>query len=203
MRRQVKPVATDSYVTSAQAAKMLNVSLKTVQIWVEKGVLRAWKTPGGHRRIPLAAVESLMREQRCQMVDEEREQKQLEVLVVEDVASLRKLYQRQFETWGLPVALRLAENGFIGLVRIGERRPDLLITDMMMPGMNGVEMVETIRRNPEFDAIDIVVVTALDSGARELQQIERLGIDCLQKPVPFARLRERVEQNIERIGLDR
>lgn len=42
---------TDHYVTTRVAADMLNVSLRTIQLWVESGALRAWKTAGCHRKV--------------------------------------------------------------------------------------------------------------------------------------------------------
>lgn len=49
-------------VTTNQAAQMLGVAVSTVQKWVELGKLASWKTPGGHRRIPLASVQGVLRE---------------------------------------------------------------------------------------------------------------------------------------------
>lgn len=46
--------------TTREAAKKLNVALSTIQTWVESGYLEAWKTPGGHRRIPLSSVDKLL-----------------------------------------------------------------------------------------------------------------------------------------------
>ncbi|MCL6708995.1 excisionase family DNA-binding protein [Pseudomonas sp. R2.Fl] len=50
----------DEILTTAQAAKLLGVSVRTAQLWVESGDLASWKTPGGHRRIPRAAVAELI-----------------------------------------------------------------------------------------------------------------------------------------------
>ena len=53
----------EDFLTTREAASLLGVALRTVQLWVEAGKLSAWKTRGGHRRIPRQAVESL-RQQR-------------------------------------------------------------------------------------------------------------------------------------------
>ena len=45
------PEVQETYITSRQAASQLGLSLRTIQLWVENGVLSAWKTAGGHRRI--------------------------------------------------------------------------------------------------------------------------------------------------------
>lgn len=54
---------TDDILTTAEAAKLLGVSIRTVQLWVEGGTLASWKTPGGHRRVRRASVEAAIRRQ--------------------------------------------------------------------------------------------------------------------------------------------
>ena len=49
-----------AFCTTREAAELLNVSLRTAQLWVEKGLLEAWKTSGGHRRISRQSIESLL-----------------------------------------------------------------------------------------------------------------------------------------------
>ena len=51
-----------AYVSSREAADLLGISLRTAQLWVENGVLVAWKTPGGHRRILLSSVQQVLAE---------------------------------------------------------------------------------------------------------------------------------------------
>lgn len=53
----------NNFVTTREAASLLSVSLRTIQLWVESGVLKAWKTVGGHRRIPRTAIAKLLEQQ--------------------------------------------------------------------------------------------------------------------------------------------
>ena len=55
-------LSTMSELTTRQAATLLNVSVRTVQLWVERGVLQAWKTAGGHRRISVSSIQQLLDE---------------------------------------------------------------------------------------------------------------------------------------------
>jgi excisionase family DNA binding protein len=55
-----KIASNDELMTTREAAEALGVAVRTVQLWVEAGVLTAWKTAGGHRRIPRAALEELL-----------------------------------------------------------------------------------------------------------------------------------------------
>ena len=52
----------DAYVSTREAAEILGISLRTAQLWVESGVLLAWKTSGGHRRILRRSIDALLAE---------------------------------------------------------------------------------------------------------------------------------------------
>ncbi|MEN8170790.1 MAG: response regulator [Pseudomonadota bacterium] len=186
-------MSTETFIGSAKAAEMLNVSLRTVQLWVEKGVLRAWKTPGGHRRIALKDIEAQLRQRSIQVG---QQGDQLKVLIVEDTPAQRKLYQKYFEVWKLPVELCMASDGFQGLIKIGERIPDLLITDLMMPGMDGVQMIDSIKNSPNFQQLEILVVTAMDRDSREVRKLQDMGLQIIFKPIPFDEIKVLIEKRI-------
>lgn len=58
----------EEYCSTREAAQRLGVSLRTVQLWVENGALRAWKTPGGHRRLSVSGVQAML-DERCLAVN--------------------------------------------------------------------------------------------------------------------------------------
>ena len=193
-------VGQEKFITTREASKLLGVALATVQSWVESGVLPAWKTAGGHRRIPLLAVEELLLQQKSAILESKgakaRESK-LKVLVVEDAQPLLKLYQLYFSKWQLPVELLLAENGFAGLLMIGEHNPDLLITDLAMPGMDGYQMINHLVSQGNLGAMRIVVVTG-----KSAEDIEADGglpdtIAVYHKPIPFEELHGEIVQLLE------
>ena len=148
------------YLSTRQAAHRLGVSLGTVQNMVESGALEAWKTTGGHRRIPVTAVEALLarRRQGVSGGDSQR----MDILITEDDATLQALYQMTIDGWELPIDLRIASTGFDGLLQVGQKVPDILIADLMMPGMDGFEMIRQLRANPALSRMDIMVVSAID-----------------------------------------
>jgi len=180
-------------LSSAEAAKMLNVSLRTVQLWVEKGVLAAWKTPGGHRRITLESLQKLQHQQSVQAGITESK---LKLLIVEDEAQLRKLYRKQFERWDMPLEIYMAEDGYQGLIMFGETKPDFLITDLMMPSMNGTQMIRTIRDKNEFNETRIIVITAMDSDSAEVIELRKNNIEVLHKPFDFDELKGLIEDKV-------
>ena len=176
------------FLSTRQAALRLGVSLGTVQNMVESGALEAWKTAGGHRRIPVASVEALLARRRTQTPSAQEANSQLEILIAEDDPTLQGLYQMTIESWGLPLRIRMVANGFDGLYQVGQRIPDVLVADLMMPGLDGFEMIKRLRANPELSRMDIIVVSAIDSD-----EIKRRGlptdITIFGKPIPFHELK--------------
>ena len=170
----------NDYLSTREAASALGISLGTVQKMVENGVLEAWKTEGGHRRIPSAAI----RERLAQRQGGKTNSTTLDVLVAEDNPIFQALYQSALEKWDFPLKLRLVDNGFDGLLQVGSCQPDVLITDLMMPGMDGFEMIRRLRANPDLARMDIIVVSAIDRD-EILERGLPTDITLFGKPIPF------------------
>lgn len=82
------------------------------------------------------------------------------VLIVEDEADLADVLAALLESRGYRVLL--AYNGREGLARSLEERPDVVVTDMMMPLMDGQEMIRKMRENPAMCDVPVIVVSAVD-----------------------------------------
>lgn len=191
-----------SYVTTYEAAGMLGVTLRTIQLWANRGVLDSWKTEGGHRRILRDSVERLLAERKPPpgpMADTPittpSSTEALRILVVEDEPDLLRLYRMQLAHWPIAPDVSLASNGIEGLVLIGSVRPHLLIADLHMPEMDGFQMLRTLRAMPQLDAMEIVIVTGLDPA--DIAQRGGLpdGTAILPKPIPFDEL-ERIATRV-------
>jgi excisionase family DNA binding protein len=179
--------------STREAADRLGVSLRTVQLWSEAGLLRAWKTPGGHRRILTASVDELL--QRREGVTGRQAPRGLyEVLVVEDQADFRQLFELHLRSWGLPIQLTSAPSGFEALLQMGASRPDLLITDLRMPGIDGFEMLRALKASGALGELEIIVVTALTPHTISERGGLPDGVTVLYKPLQFADLRQRLSE---------
>ncbi|OGB04265.1 MAG: excisionase [Burkholderiales bacterium RIFCSPHIGHO2_12_FULL_69_20] len=199
-----KSATNDDVLSTREAAEQLGVALRTVQLWVESGVLPAWKTAGGHRRISRVAVERLIGERRAALSGDPASAvpagavvARLQVMVVEDEPELLRLFTMVIAGWDLPIDITPAVNGFEALLRMGQRCPDLLVTDLNMPGMDGFKMIASLRGvGPAYDDMEIVVVTALSEA-----DIERRGglpahVCVFHKPVPFDELEALVRERV-------
>jgi GAF domain-containing protein/CheY-like chemotaxis protein/HAMP domain-containing protein len=82
------------------------------------------------------------------------------ILVIEDDEDTRSVIRQTLERAGSAVAQ--AEHGREGLDRVAERRPDVIVLDLMMPEMNGFDFLDALRENPEWRGIPVLVLTAMD-----------------------------------------
>ena len=176
-------MADQEYLSTRQAAQRLGVSLGTVQNMVESGALEAWKTAGGHRRIPVASIEAVLARRRAALGKDNSGT--LDILIAEDEPMLRTLYQATIENWQLPIRLRLVANGFDGLIEVGQRTPDILIADLMMPGMDGFEMIRCLREKPELARMDIIVISAIERHLIDEEGGLPADVTVFSKPIPF------------------
>lgn len=195
-----------SFCTTREAAEILGISIRTAQLWVESGLLEAWKTEGGHRRIARASIERLLANppSPASVPAASAAHKELplaphngafQILVVEDQEDLLKLYRLNLGTWPMQPRLVTASNGFDALIKIGNERPDLMIADLFMPDFDGFMMLRSIRSVPEYSDMPIVVVTGLSAEDIAARGTLPEDIPVFPKPIPFAQL-ERVAEEL-------
>jgi excisionase family DNA binding protein len=189
----------DKVLTTREAAQRLGVSLRTIQLWVENGVLRAWKTAGGHRRIAKDSVEALLREKHLAL-EAAASTGPFRILVVEDDPDILQLYRLTIASWELPADIITATNGFEGLIRLGQFQPDVLITDLLMPNIDGLEMIRILRSDPKYKDMQIIAVSSLDP--REVDERGGLphDIQLFPKPIPFDDIETIVRRAFEQRG---
>lgn len=183
------------YFSSREAAELLGVAVSTIQLWTNSGLLRAWTTGGGHRRIARNSVEEMLSQQE-EASGKQKLDKQLSVVIVEDDAQQRRLYEKQFTAWKINANVVTAKDGYEGLIKIGHMLPDVIITDLMMPNMDGFQMIRALKEVPELERSVIIVV----SGLTEKEIIEKgtlpEGVRVFTKPIPFVELETLLRQKI-------
>ncbi|MGX9221362.1 response regulator [Massilia sp. UBA6681] len=120
------------------------------------------------------------------------------ILAVDDEASnlqlLRQILQDHYR-------LLFAKDGARALELARQERPDLVLLDVMMPGMSGYEVCASLKSNPDTAAIPVIFVTALTDTADELEGFEAGAVDYITKPVspPIVRARVRTHLSLVRM----
>jgi excisionase family DNA binding protein len=178
--------SSEDYCGTSYAAKLMGLSVATVQSLVEKGEIDAWKTLGGHRRIALSSINAYLARNSPQLTRVDTDPKsRLRVLVVEDDEDTRELYRCQLDDWDLPVDCTFMPSAIEALMDIASMRPDLLITDLSMPGVDGIEMLKALKRNQNLADMQIIVISGLPVDALAARGGLPAHARLLQKPVNF------------------
>lgn len=192
-------MAVDEVCTTQRAAEILGISVSSVQQLVEAGIIEAWKTKGGHRRIPLSAVHAYKAAPggahgaavtpAAAQAQQGGAAQGVSVLVIEDNQMQRALYERQFAMWKLPANVRFCENGYQALIEIASHRPDVLLADIVMEGMDGYEVIKTILGYPDLADMNIAILSGLSEEALNERGGIPPGVVFFSKPVNFDELR--------------
>lgn len=207
-----------TFCTTREAAMLLGVSVGTVQLWVESGLLKAWKTSGGHRRVMRDSVSALLQNKPevasnqafvreypmpMPMAAVVPAMRRLSVLVVEEDPELIHVYDTAIKKWPWSPDLTLAANGLTALLKMGRQSPDLLITELNLSQLDGFEMLRAIRSTPWLDTTAIVVVSALDAAQIAVRGGLPPNIKVLPKPVPLEQLMAIAKELVNERRLER
>jgi len=120
------------------------------------------------------------------MADSKQDLSRFSVLIVDDVPLNLTLVEKMIGRFGFDV--RTAYNGLECMKEVIARQPDLILLDLMMPFMDGFEVITRIRENPAWAGIKIVVLSALNSN-EDIVKAYNLGAnDFLTKPILLSKL---------------
>ena len=160
------------YCGTFEAARLMGLSVGTVQTMVERGELDAWKTQGGHRRISMASIERHLTRQGKSLDELRHDDGGLRILVVEDDPATMAVMKAAFDKWDLPIQVTYIPSAVKALLDIGHLRPHLLLTDLSMPGVDGFDLLRTLDENPAFTSMITVAIT----GLSEDEIVEKGGL---------------------------
>ena len=119
-------------------------------------------------------------------------------LVVDDQPDMRRLVSHTLEHGGLPLTVTTAADGPEALHLAEEEAPDLIVLDVMMPGMDGFEVCERLRRNVRTAFTPVLMLTALDDAGSRARGFHAGTDDYIAKPFARAELLARVRRLLER-----
>src|SRR6185437_15792770 len=127
---------------------------------------------------------------------DEQQERQPRLLIVDDISDNRSILKRRFERRGFDVAE--AESGLIAIDLIEKGAFDLVLLDVMMPGMDGMETLKRIRSRKSASALPVIMVTAKSESDNIVDALEQGANDYVTKPVDFAVALARVNTQLSR-----
>ncbi len=117
------------------------------------------------------------------------------ILIVDDHEDNVELLRARLEAWGF--ATTAASDGEAALALVEQSPPDLILLDVMMPKIDGIEVARRIRANTALPFIPIIMQTALDSTEHKVEGLDAGAHDYITKPIEFAELRARVNSMLQ------
>ena len=190
-----------NYYTTIEVAKMLGMAVRSVQLMVDRGDLQAWKTPGGHRRISRESLERWLQGSRSGVRAEAAGRQEGEpgagressrrlrlgqrpprLLLIEDSTHFQNLVALLLKQKFPGLEVHVASDGITGLASFGQLQPDLLVVDIMLPGIDGANLITGLRSHALFGHCKLIVLTALDEAQRAPYAFALDQVPVVHKP---------------------
>ena len=188
-----------SVFTTFETAKLCHVSPLSIINWVNAGRLPAFRTPGGHRRIRREDLVRFMRDNGIPLPEELKEGTgKPRLLVVDDEAAIRDILSEHFSTRPSSYEVLTAADGFEAGRLMANFRPDVVLLDLRMPGMDGFQVCRTIKSDPGSAATIVVAMTGYFSPDTEARIVDSGAVRCFAKPVEPSTLSAFVDSALEK-----
>jgi excisionase family DNA binding protein len=176
--------------TTGEAAEICRVSQQTIIRCFDSGRLEGFRVPGSRfRRIPRDSLMKFMKENGIPLDGLETGKRK--VLIVDDDAEIVDLLVESLSRDGR-FDCRTATSGYEAGIQTQRFRPDCILLDYMLPDVNGNVVCHTIRKNPEFEDIKIIIISGV-IRQDEIEQLLKSGAqDFIKKPFDISDLINRV-----------
>jgi len=175
-----------NYLTPKDTAAYLKVSTETVRQWAKSGRLKAETTLGGHRRFCIEEVERFsdyMQFKRKSVSD-------IRVLIVDDDKQYVRYVEELLKTFSEEIKVEKAYDGFEAGHKVDTFKPTIVILDLIMPSINGIEVCRYLKNNEQTKNIRIIATTGYASDINTHNFLNAGAELVLEKPIEVNLLQE-------------
>jgi len=175
-------VSSKDIYTTHDVSRLLHVNPRSVINWIEQSLLPSYRTPGGHRRIRRDDLMAFLRKH--QIPTPASLVEKFHVLIVDDEESIVSVLKAFFQRQG-GYEVSSASDGITALIEVGRVKPDLLILDIKIPGVDGIDVCRRIKA----DSSNRTAIIAVSGSPDNERKILQAGADAFMlKPVDLDRL---------------
>jgi len=186
----------DRLLTTSEVAQYCQVTNDGVVKWIKAKKLKAYSTPGGHYRIRKSDFKDFLGRYGMPVDPNFFTEEKKRILVVDDESSIVEVISQALSD-AQAFQVNTAHDGYEAGLKIGTFRPDLIILDIMMPHMDGIEVCKRIKGDPDTETIKVVAITGHPEQGN-IDRAYRSGADlCLMKPLQIEHLRREVARLLE------
>jgi excisionase family DNA binding protein len=182
MESLTRPESMRKSFTTSAVARMLGVALQSVSNWIDAGQLRAGRTPGGHRRIEPEDLLNFLRQQEL-AIPAELLPSPPKVLIVDDEQAVVSWVTAEIQAERPDIEVLVAHDGFSAGEIVGAEGPDVVVLDLRMPGIDGLEVCRRIKAREDTRKTAVIAITAFPSPEVEKRILAYGAEVCLAKPL--------------------
>jgi excisionase family DNA binding protein len=180
------------FETTGAVAAACQVTIPTVKRWIRGGHLAAFRTAGGHYRVTEEELDRFRIAQQIPAVSAGPEELPKVLIIDDDPIVLATLADAL--TWVGRYKVETAQDGYEGLIRVGSFRPDVLVLDIRMPGLNGFQVCRRVKADPVTRPTRILAVSGYAQGDTTTRAFEAGADAFLEKPIDRTRLQAEVDR---------
>lgn len=180
---------TDQLYTTHDISRLLQVDPSTVSKWIDRGILMAFRTPGGHRRVRSTDLRSFLIQHQMP-VPEELGSSLVRLLVVDDERQVLDAIKRAFKPYGTQVEVITTTSGVEALLLVSEQKPHGMLIDLNMPDIDGLEVCRRIRARKQMESVRLITMTSLHSPEVIEGSKQAGAVACLPKPLDVQQVME-------------
>ena len=179
---------TERTYTTHDIAKFCDAAPSSVVNWISSGRINSYMTPGGHHRVTREDLLLFLSKFRFP-IPKELAAHPRRVLIVDDDVEVALMIQRAFARGGGTFETEVCHNGMEALIRIGQAPPDLIVLDIILPKMDGIQVCRVLKSKASTREIKIVAITGKKISAADKKRLEEVNVDALfRKPLDVAPL---------------
>ncbi len=180
--------------TTFDLAKILDVYPTTVAKWIDEQKVKAFTTPGGHRRIREEDLLRFLKEHKMPIPVELQQDGRKRVLIVDDERPVINVISKVLKKFSDKYVVSSASDGFQAGEMVHDFKPDLVILDLRLPGINGFKVCSRIKKNENTRHIKIMAITGYDTPEYRKRILKAGADDYLAKPFDINTLADKVEK---------
>ena len=179
-------------LSTVTAARLLGVAVASISKWVDAGQLKAGRTPGGHRRIAKEDLIAFLRRQQLP-IPPELGASAPRILVVDDEAPVTQWIAEEIKDRRPDFEVFQANDGFSAGEIAALHKPEVIVLDLRMPGLDGFELCRRIKSREETKNVSVVAITAHPSPKVRRRILEAGAAAYLSKPLDIEVLMAEME----------
>jgi two-component system, OmpR family, response regulator RpaA len=178
-------------LTTSEVARMLGAAVGSVSKWIDDGQLAAGRTPGGHRRVARENLIAFLYRQKLP-VPPELLPSNPKVLIVDDEPSITRWLTAEIASARPELEVLIAHDGFTAGEIVASSRPQVVVLDLRMPGIDGYEVCRRIKARPDTVNTVVLMMTAYPLAENEKRATDAGAQALFAKPLNLTALLQEI-----------